>query len=68
MANEQQIDGRQLASVLLQAKLRLDDVVAHLGAPGDRPLRLKPALDDNNSSCNTACTCGGAMIDVEKKA
>ena len=55
---EQQVDAQQLAAVLLQAKLRLDEVVAHLGAPVDRPLRLRPQLEDNNSSCNTACSCG----------
>jgi hypothetical protein len=56
--NTNQIDALALTSVLLQAKIRLDNVVAHLKSPKDVSLLPKRALEDNNSTCNTACTCG----------
>ena len=59
-----QVDAEVLASVLVQARLRLDDVIAHLERPGDRPLRLKEALEDNNSGCNTACSCRSLAPEV----
>lgn len=57
-----QIDAQALASVLLQAKIRLDNVVAYLKSPNDISLLAKRANEDNNSSCNTACNCRGIAI------
>jgi hypothetical protein len=60
-----QIDAQSLASVLVQAKMRLDDAVAYLRSPESRTLRVSPALADNNSTCNTACTCGAAREQIQ---
>jgi hypothetical protein len=55
------VDARALAEVLRDASVRLDDAVSKLKAAGVplEQLFRKAALEDNNSSCNTACSCGG---------
>ena len=57
-----QVESSALAILLQEASLRLDEVVSKLkggGVPVDDILKNRLALDDNNSSCNTACSCGG---------
>ncbi|MFE6848828.1 hypothetical protein [Streptomyces sp. NPDC057686] len=56
----QQINRDALAEALSNAQLHLDAAVDQLratGAIGNSLSRLK-ATEDNNSSCNTACSCG----------
>lgn len=57
------VDIEALREVLANAKIHVDAVVQ--GLRGDEgsissliQSRLR-ALEDNNSSCNTACSCGG---------
>ncbi|MFD2053440.1 hypothetical protein ACFSQT_10185 [Mesorhizobium calcicola] len=61
-----QVDAQQLASILIEAKIRLDDAVAHLRSPADKLLRVGRALEDNNTSCNTACTCGALADQISQ--
>ena len=58
----QEVDAKALAEVLGEASVRLDEAVARLrdaGVPVDQLMRRPMALEDNNSGCNTACSCGG---------
>jgi hypothetical protein len=56
------VDSKALAQVLGEASVKIDEAVSRLreaGIPIDQLLRRPVALDDNNSGCNTACSCGG---------
>ncbi|MFD2053439.1 hypothetical protein ACFSQT_10180 [Mesorhizobium calcicola] len=60
--DKRQVEAKALAEVLREASVRLDNAVSQLkaaGVPIDSILKRKAALDDNNTGCNTACSCGG---------
>jgi len=57
------VDPGALSKVLEDARVQLDDALNKLeraGLPITDIIKRRPsALEDNNSSCNTACSCGG---------
>jgi len=60
---ESQIDLDALSQALANAKLHLDEAVKRIpgaGVSANLVGRLR-AADDNNSGCNTACSCKAAQ-------
>ena len=66
---EKTIDVRAVADALSKAKLSLDAAVDQVVKGNPEIARLIAArlraLADNNSTCNTACTCG-AVAELDK--
>lgn len=63
-------DSEALAEVLRNAQLSIEGALSHLRESGllstvDLRGISRRALEDNNSSCNTACSCGQPPRQVE---
>jgi hypothetical protein len=62
MTEPTETEAAALRDLLASARLRLQDVVDSLGTgdPTSTSLPITPKLWDNNSSCNSGCTCKAA--------
>jgi hypothetical protein len=63
MADQPQVDVEGLTQALANARLHLDDAARRIPQTATSAIagRLR-AADDNNSSCNTACSCGRPAV------